>query len=276
MITRREIYNDYIESVQYRISKTSDKLQKYESTKLYIVKKLTEHREVFSDMGINFDALLSNPLTAYNKVLDFIKNGQLTKVAHYIKAYTRVHRYITLYRLTLDRLNCCVMPYEAYARMLDIANDTIAKTVLQGDIYTFNGSIGKLYIKEVPRTFLFNGKPIVQPVDWGKSNALKQEFIEEGIVPFDSKKAPNGKKWFVRHTNETNYWFWWEGGPIANRKYFRFYPSKFCNYTLSFYKKFIDKCNNIDDILECSRLGNLNKMHALLKFDKTFFINYKN
>lgn len=275
MIDRRHMYDDFIKSTHTKITKATDKLHKYEKSKEYILRVLDKHRDAFTDLGINFEALILHPFTAYAKISDLAKNGQLSKVSHYIKAYGRVCGYINFYTLAIERLNNCIMPYKAYVRLLDISNDNIARTILQGDIYTFNGSIGKLYIKEVPRTFTFKGTPITQPVDWGKTNAYKKELLAQGVTLYNAENAPNGKKWFVRHTNEINYWFWWEGGPIANRSLFRFYPSKFCNFSHKFYLRFLANCKNIDDILECHLLGNLNKMHILLNFDNTHYINYK-
>lgn len=270
MLETKDLYKDYIASIEAKINTVSIKITQYYGSQSYIKTCIINNRCEFESVGVNIDTLFSNPYIADIKIKELVENGQLIRVAHYVKSYVNSCKYITLHKLLFERLNKCLMPYEVYLKMIGYTNLEIAKYILKGGYYVF-GSAGKLYIREKARTFLFMGKPVKLPVDWGNSNKYKNKLIEEGKVPFNTAKAPDGIKWHTYHNSDFAYWFWWEAGAIENRGFFKFIPSKFVRRGN---KKDLE-FKSIDDIYNTTEIGNLNKMLELMKIDSLHYLNYR-
>jgi hypothetical protein len=270
MLETKDLYKDYITNLEIKIATVSNKITQYYGSKEYLKNAIINNKSEFENVGINVDNLFENPYIAYIKIKQLVENGQLTRVAHYVKSYVNAIRYTTLHELLYERLNKAIMPYEVYLKMLGYSNQEIAKYILKGGYYTF-GNAGKLYIREKARTFLFKGVPVKLPVDWGNSNKYKKQLIEEGKTPFNTANAPDGVKWHTHHNSDYGYWFWWEAGAIENRGFFKFIPSKF---TRRGSKKDI-VFNNKDEILNTTEIGILNKMLELMKIDSIHFLNYR-
>jgi hypothetical protein len=275
MLETKDLYKDYISGIQLKMTAISVKIDQYYKSQTYLRTCIYNNKGEFEKLGISVDNLFSNPHIAYAKIKDFVDNGQLTRVAHYVKSYVNSVKYLNLHKLLYDRLSKALIPYELYIKVIAYANLEIAKYILEGGIYKF-GHVGKLYIKEKPRTFMYNGKPVQLPVDWGMSNKYKQELIKQGKVPYDSVKAPNGVKWHCYHDSDFGYWFWWEAGPIPHRAFFKFYPSKFCKVRQDRRNAtFLKQCKSKDEIYNGTNLGLLDKMLLLMRFDPLHFINYR-
>lgn len=274
MLETRNLYKDYINSVQSKIATVTVKIEQYYASQEYLKNCIINNRAEFEDLGINLDNLFSNPYIAYAKIKELVDNGQLTRVAHYVKSYVLSVRYLNLHKLLFDRLNKCIMPYEAYLKILGASNFEISKHILAGGIYTF-GHVGKIYIKEKARTFFFKGRKANLPIDWGLSNKYKAELIKQGKIPYDKYNAPNGVKWHIYHDSDYAYWFWWEAGPIQNRSYFKFIPTDFCNTRNRKTDVLLSKCKTKEDICNSTEIGILDKMLLLMKFDPLHYLNYK-
>lgn len=275
MLETRDLYKDYINSIQSKINAVTVKIEQYYGSQEYLKNCIINNKSEFDKLGVNIDTLFANPYIAYIKIKELVDNGQLNRVAHYVKSYSLSVRYLTLHKLLFDRLNKSLIPYETYLKMLAASNLEIAKYILAGNVYTF-GHVGKLYIREKARTFFFKGRKANLPVDWGLSNKYKAELIKQGKTPYDSVTAPHGIKWHCYHDSDFAYWFWWEAGPIVNRAFFKFYPSKFCRkgqdrHNMNFLREV--KCK--EDIYNATNLGTLDKMLLLMRFDPLHFINYK-
>jgi len=270
MLETRDLYRDYIEAVQIKINAVTVKIGQYYGSQEYIKQCIINNRAEFEKIDVNIDNLFKNPYIADLKIKELVANGQLTRVAHYVKSYVNSIRYLTLHKLLYERLVKSIMPYEVYLKILGYSDIEIAKHILKGGYYTF-GNAGKLYIREKERTFLFNGRLVKLPVDWGTSNKYKAKLIEEGKIPYDQTTAPNGIKWHVYHNSDYAYWFWWEAGAIQNRGFFKFIPSKFCRRGNRKNILF----NSFDEILNSTEIGNVNKMLELMKFNSLQFLNYR-
>jgi hypothetical protein len=271
MLETRDLYKDYIEALQIKINAVNLKINQYYGSQEYIKNCIINNRAEFEKVDVSIDTLFSNPYIAYAKIKELADNGQLTRVAHYVKSYVNSIRYLTLHKLLYDRLNKAIMPYEVYLKMLGYSNLEIAKEILRGGYYTF-GNAGKVYIREKARTFLFKGRTVKLPIDWGTSNKYKARLLEEGKIPYDQTDAPNGIKWHVYHNSDFGYWFWWEAGYfIENRGFFKFIPSKFTKRGNRRTIPFKDE----NEIYNTTEIGILNKMLELMKFDTIHFLNYR-
>ena len=275
MLETRDLYKDYINGIRLKISAVTVKIEQYYGSQEYLRNCIINNKAEFEKLGISIDNLFSNPHIAYVKIKDLVNNGQLTRVAHYVKSYALSVRYLNLHKILFDRYNKCLIPYELYLKVLGYSNLEIAKHILAGGVYKF-GHLGKMFIKQKPRTFVFKGRAVRLPVDWGMSNRYKAELIRQGKTPYDSVKAPHGVKWHCYHDSDFGYWFWWEGGPIVNRAFFRFSPSKFCKVKQDRRNStFLANCKSKDEIYNATNLGLLDKMLLLMRFDPLHFLNYR-
>lgn len=275
MLETRDMYKDYINSINTKINMVNIKIQQYYASQEYIKTCIINNRTEFEKVNVNIDTLFSNPYIAYAKIKDLVDTGNLSRVAHYVQSYVRSINYLTLHKKLHERLTKSLMPYEVYLKILGYSNFEIAKYILLGGIYSF-GNLGKLYIREKARTFLFKGKPVKLPVDWGTSNKFKKELIQQGRTPYNKENAPSGIKWHSYHNSDFAYWFWWEAGAIINRRFFKFYPSKHCKVgNSSKIDDFYKTCKVKEDILNTTKIGILNKMLLLIRFDPLHYLNYR-
>ena len=271
MLETRDLYNNYIDEIQNKINLVNLKINQYCGSIEYLKTAILNNKSEFEAVNISVDTLFSNPYIAYAKIKEIVDNGKLSKVAHYVKSYVNSVRYLTLHKLLYERLNKAIMPYEIYLKLLGHSNLEISKHILQGGYYTF-GRVGKIYINEKARTFLFKGRCVKLPIDWGMSNKYKARLIEDGKVPYDKTNAPNGVKWHIYHDSDFGYWFWWTSNIyLKNRRFFKFLPSKFVRRGNRKNIPF----KNTDEIYNTTEIGILNKMLELMKLDTIHFLNYR-
>lgn len=267
MLETKDLYKDYIDAINTKIVMVDIKIGQYIGSQEYIRTCIVNNRAEFENVNVDIDVLFANPYIAYAKIKTLVDNGQLTRVAHYIKSYVTSIQYLNTHKLLKERLTKSIMPYEVYLKLIGYSNFEIAKHILKGGIYKL-GHVGKIYIKQKARTFIFMGRPCKLGVDWGLSNKYKAQLIAEGKVPYDSNTAPDGVKWHIYHNSDYAYWFWWESGNIPNRLFFRFIPSKF---TRPSKKPF----TSAEEIYETREIGIVNKMWELIRSDSMHFMNYK-
>ena len=270
MLETKNLYKDYISSIEAKRNAVSIKIGQYYGSQEYLKNCIINNRAEFEKLDINIEALLANPFIAYAKIKSLADNGQLTRVAHYVKSYVLSLQYLTLHKKLYDRLTKCIMPYEVYLKIIGYSDFEISKHILDGGIYSL-GSVGRLFILEKERTFIFNGRATKLPVDWGNSKKIKKQLIERGQTPYDSNNAPNGVKWHTYHNSDFGYWFWWEAGAIKNRGFFKFIPSNFRPRGSKTRINF----NSKEEILNSTILGNVNKMVELLKFESLQYLKYR-
>jgi hypothetical protein len=268
MLETKDLYKDYIIAIESKKLAVTIKLGQYQGSQEYFKNCIINNKEEFEQLNINVDTLFANPFIAYAKIKQLVENGQLNRVAHYVKSYVLAIKYYTLHKHLLDRLNKSIMPYEVYRQMIINLNGEISKHLLEGGYYNF-GAAGRMYILEKPRTFFFMGRKVSLPVDWGFSKKVKKQLIEDGKTPYDSRTAPDGIKWHYYHDTDFGYWYWWEAGAIKNRAFMRFVPSNFKN------RKGQYKFESIDEILNTTKIGNVNKMVALLRFDPLYYLKFR-
>jgi hypothetical protein len=269
MIDSRELYRDYIFSINSRLHAINIKISQYQASIAYIKNSIINNKELFTDLGVSLESIFSAPVIAYSKIKPLVNNGQLTKVAHYVKSYSTAHIYLSTHKTLYDRLSKAIIPYEVFISILTTANFEITKYILNGGIYTF-GHLGRMFIKEKPRTFFFKGCPAKLPVDWGNSIKYREHLIKQGKELYNAAKNPNGNKWHLYHDSDFANWVIWQKSIyLKNRHTFRFYPSNFRKRDNK--KPFTSK----EEILNSTEIGFVNKMHELVRFDASHSINYR-
>jgi hypothetical protein len=109
--------------------------------------------------------------------------------------------------------------YPDYYNFVRLFNRKISKEII-GKNYKFSTGFGVIGVKKQKRT-----KP---PIDWGSSNKLKQQIIDEGGTPFNKITNPQGTNWFIYFESSIRYkWDWFKDGStkfIKDVAYWRFVP----------------------------------------------------
>ena len=277
MLLTRDLYNDYIYSIDSRMALISTKIQQYEETKLYLETALKNNVAEFENAGVNLDVLLAHPIMAYIKIKDLVAGGYLKKVAHYVKSYSNTIAYLNAHTSLYEKLKRAKVTYDVYLQIIEGANEVIANNILKGKVYSF-GSAGRVYIREKASPYFNTGLSISRPVDWKMTHEHKKILSERGVSLYSKQYNPNGKKWFIYHDNDFWYWFWWEAGAVQNRRFFKFYPSNYCNHKTNKSRThlgFLENVKSKEEIFNNPRLGNMQKMVGLLNIDPLHYLNYR-
>lgn len=271
MLVSKNLYNDYINSINYRISVTAEKIENYKKTIEYCKDVISANSIEFEKAGVSIDNLFSNAPIAYIKIKPLVEFGYLSNVEQYVKSYANATKYLNLHNKILERLLKCIIPYETYRRILYEANEQIAKYILNGGVYTF-GNLGSIYIIEKPRVFFDrDGEPVCGNVNWDLSFKYKQHIIDKGLIPYSASYAPNGVKWLQFYDDDLVYWFKWSKLFFKNKGLFKFVPSK---YVRRGERKKIGWSSK-EEILNSREIGNIQKMWYLMNFDKDHHLLYK-
>lgn len=171
----------------------------------------------------------------------------------------------------LENIDKYFISYEVFKLILSTFNFEISKFILEGYQFALPGTMkGKLFIREIDNN-------VNTRVDWENSLKLKEHLLKEGKELYDKETNPKGIKWLVYHIQEFNYWWTWiRPDTFSNYKYFSFKPSNGCNTKERKQSLFLKTCTKKEDILNTTHLGNKDKLFALLKFDSSQFMKYRN
>jgi hypothetical protein len=173
------------------------------------------------------------------------------------------------------------MPYLSFNYLNTAINNEMSKSILRG--YDFNLGIGEVKIgvigiDKIERKFDETGLPTDRSIDWGESNKFKKTLIEQGIEPYNKETAPNGKHWFLYHTEPYIYYINWRISMYAHRliKFFKFDPNSFINTKNRLISDVLDEYNtDSEDIINNSKLGFSNKLNILLKHDPSYALKFE-
>ena len=76
MLETRNLYKDYINSVQNKIAAVTVKIEQYSGSQEYLKNCIINNRSEFEDLGINLDNLFSNPYIAYVNIIQIKEAGK--------------------------------------------------------------------------------------------------------------------------------------------------------------------------------------------------------
>ena len=275
MLDLKFLYKTYTEQIQYKIQTCITKEQKYQSAFNYLHNAILAQKNEFLKYDIQVENILAHPIVAFSKISYLTNNGHLASVGHYVKSYSTAYRYLTYYKFLKNRLEKCLIPYHAYRDMIFAINREISKFILEGGVFTL-GTIGKIFIIEKANIqFAEWSKPIGTRIDWGATNHCKKELQKQGVSLYNSKTNPDGTKYFKYHNNDFDYWWAWIAGAIHNRSLFRFYPNSYVHNMGRSVDSYVAKAKSVEQILNTTAIGNEDKMRALLKFDKLYYLKYR-
>jgi hypothetical protein len=283
-----DIYNNLIESSSCKFKELQDELHNTYITKLVLYNNLLEYRDTLnkciskyskSNNHCNIDNLFKyedkekGSITLSSKDIldeDELKNHNIIATYnsfYYIctKKIARLKDYIQYY------LMICKLPYSVYTTIIKRTNKSIANHILLGERYGFGQMLSFLEICIKDRSF---SKTVV---DFGKTNAFKKELLAKGIPLYDNKTG-KGEKYLIYHTEDNYAFFYWRKAEchIANSVMYSFKATDFTNGKCRKIEEFYKKVTSINEILESEQIGNMNKLQAILRFDPSYKLKYRN
>jgi len=173
------------------------------------------------------------------------------------------------------------MPYYSFNYLNTAINTEMAKSILRG--YNFNfgiGSVnmGSIRVEEVERKFDEEGYPTDRSINWEESKILKQALIADGIEVYNKESKPNGRKWFVYHTEPYIYYINWFISMYSHKmiKFFKFEPTAFINTKNRANSDILDDYNiDVEDIINNPKLGFSTKLNNIIKKDPSYVLTYR-
>jgi hypothetical protein len=190
---------------------------------------------------------------------------------------------VRLYHSTtrLTKYKNMKMPYYSFNYLNTALNVEMSKSILRG--YAFNFGLeqvgmGQIKVQEIERKFDRDGYPTDKSINWDESNKFKQALIEEGIEVYNKETTPNGKKWFIYHTEPFIYYINWCISMYSHAaiKLFKFEPTAFINTPNRTSADVLDDYKvDVEDIINNSKLGFITKLNTLLKKDPSYALTYR-
>lgn len=137
------------------------------------------------------------------------------------------------------------LPFGAYVDLYSSINRSISAKLLRGKAYYFPKQLGGIQIFNMKRNFK------KKVVDYGRSNKLKKQGLKKYIVFHldDNYTAPK----YIKET-----------ATVKNYKYYSFKFTKFINTKSRDRFKYYNECTNDEDIINDRKIGNWDKMLALI------------
>ena len=268
-MNRYGFYKEFIKGCNLRLKELFNELHSAYKIRNDLYLEIEKNRELFRILNINFDSvsdmltkehfagitldkraksIISSELVKTIGIFNYTCNTRISKIKHELK----------LVRLLSET------PEPIYFEMQYWLNREIGNSIVRGDAYNFGQGLSRLGISYVLRSP--NSKPIM---DWGASNKLKKQLIEEGHT-VKTAETPNGIKWLLFRT-DAGYCFWkWlkRESFVPNKKMYRFRAIRTDNECTDYQGKLSQ-----EQILDKS-IGTFDKMMAMLKLNPLIINKY--
>lgn len=233
------------------------------------------------------------------KLDTFLIKSYIKSIIFYISKNKTLNNLISYYKV------CSEIPYPLFKSIVSDINFDNQKYILKGGILNLGYGVGKLHIREKKRFIDSNNTKYNQKViDWNESLKFllviakgqeeagehtlysqytthkinKTEFIKlMKSYTYDKNNAPDKPKWLIYHTNEYNYWVTWDKSLncLPNGQFYSFVPNRVYDEAAPTRLSFISDCKSTEDILNATSYGLQDKVNMLIKFDTTYYLNYK-
>ena len=312
MISRKTIYDSFIEYVTESIDKLSNDKSFYESRLIIsnnqlditkdILKRNTDKLSIIYDLtSIEFINDTISKIDIINKravnrskrkiLIDKLHSidesyGEHTIlfmdgiIDNYFNVINEIKDLKRKVQLIADKLDFFIK-YQSLSRnvvyyILSQNNKYYEKCILNGDTVNLGNHMGM--IKIVPKKA--NGK-----VNWDESFAYRDKLIAEGKIPYNeadylkakAKGIPyNGVKWFIRYENEVQHYINWYAysRQLPNKAAYTFKPARYnkTGIKLSELKKTVTSINEVNNL----HIGIVNKLNLCLDINELQFIKYAN
>lgn len=116
--------------------------------------------------------------------------------------------------------------------------------------------------------------------EYNNGNLSKSEFIN-AMKPllYNSETNPNGKKWLVKITNDSNFWLVINTtlSSLKNVRNYAIVPTNYVNNESRSQIDFTNHIETVEEIIVSNRLGFRDKIRAIERFDYNYLLNnFKN
>jgi len=284
MTTCEEQYKEYILIIDDKIKDNLNKIDSIIIKKNYLYKLISGLKEyiingkeicnkitkLYTDTSLQipkyFTRIDISKVTLYNE--DKIK---LSVLRNYLISFIQQVSREKVLQSEVSKLNLEKVPLEIYKYIIESFNTDMSKYILNGGTFNLGYGLGNLHIEKKERK-----KEQKPAINWGESNKVKKELLDAGERLYDHLSFPTGKKWLIRFSDDSSYWWRWgcKGRYIKNIQYFSFVPTNFINTKERSQNLIATTSKSISDILNNEKLGNRDKLNILLKFDPTHAIKY--
>lgn len=284
------VFEEYKEEYDKKYSQAIElntKLNNVLSASLKDVQLLCKEYTFKSNVSSILEALKNKDKTFTFKKLTVLLKDDVTnpgysfllfKLQIIFRIYTRLYHS----NMAIEVLKYSRMPYITFNHFNTNLNLEMSKSILRG--YSFpiglrKVNIGSIHIQRITRKFDETGTPKDKSVNWEESKKFKQALIDKGIAVYNKDTCPDGKKWFIYHTDEYVYYINWKVSIYIHKfiKFFKFKPTIFINTKNRLSSDILDDFNtDVESIINNPKLGFANKLQLILKHDPSYGLKYNN
>lgn len=236
-----------------------------DSIHIHLLNPTLDYNILFKYKG-TLEVISGNKITVDTKVINYSLYALLKLLRVKQKLEDLEQHYSILQKINV----------ELYSEILLEFNKNIMIEILKGFKYNLKHCLGTIFVEFKRRNF---NKKVV---DWGKSNKLKAQLIEEGYTP-KSLDNPNGQEWLLYRTDNGNLWLMWvkiasiikhiNKDIIDN---YSFIPTQFVNGKNRNNKElFYSTFKSIDEITNSNLIGNVEKLQLIRIIEPNYISNYK-
>lgn len=271
----KDMYKYYRKGIEKELDALDKRLEKILKAKTYAYAVLYKNKDNFVGKTYTFIdvtiAMDSPDKCMFEEVMmvtiDKTKHPNLIKT--YLKIFYRcVIREVTLLD-NIRKVKDAIMPLYVYNAIIKKTNFSLAAAILKGYMYQFGLGVYTLSVLHKPQDNHLN-------IDWKRSNMNKQKLIDDGKI-VKSKDNPDGENWHVYRNNPFNCWWKWDKAyaTIRNKALYSFKPTR--SFYVEDYTKeeFGTRGETVEEIVNLKGVGNIEKLQALLRRDKMYFLTFK-
>jgi hypothetical protein len=197
------------------------------------------------------------PISEFGILSENDINIELQSTIHIYRSYI-IYRIPYFEVMLSNYIFISSIPYEIYYDIITDYNFEISKSVLEGNTIMLS-KLGKLFVLCQPTT---NKKRIL---DNNKTRIQKQYFKDNNIVG----------DYRVYNTNDEFSMFVFDKNPIYGKlKYYHFCPTNYNNMVDRKIENYYKLNKTDEDILNNIKIGNVQKMNALIKQNLKYKLKY--
>lgn len=196
-----------------------------------------------------------------------------------VKSLLTLNKRIIASKARIELYSNCIMTYNTFHALNSTVNYELSKSILRG--YKFNIAIGtgvgSIVVERKTRKFLEDGTTKDKSINWVESNRFKKTLELNNIPVYNKLTNPTGRKWFIYHTAENVYYINWTCNLTQhhNFKFYTFKPTWFVNTKVRLKDEILDKVGDVEQIINNSKLGLINKLNYILTFNSNYAIRYE-
>ncbi len=294
LITTKRQSTILVNKLKQRIRDCNKQLDNNYEDVVYLKKVITSLIDVsIVNVDLSFFKYSMDDETLFYKVLYFLDQ----QTEHDSNRLLMINM-INFKEVLLNRLNLIKKKHSTIvllSKILDLDIHAFIKTIyFEMSIQVLRGrtiDLGIYNLTVIPFRNDPTGKTARRKINWAESIKYKKQLIAEGKVPYKQYERDDGIKWFVYHTDTYAHYAQLYVNGRGNKlqfehKYtYNIIPFAFVHteqlegrlHTPTRIKQdFLDKCESNEDIINCRKLGFVDRLYYLLAYDKDYYLNFKN